>query len=363
MTESNRIEYKKDISDSLEKDAVAFLNSREGGSIIIGVDPKTNDFIGIKNPDCLQLTIKDRLKNNIAPSTLGLFDILLENYDGKIGIKIIFSSAPEKPYHIKKYGMSQRGCFIRIGSASEPMSSQMIEESFSKRTRRSIGLIKSPRQEPSFEQLKIYYNELGLTLGKEFAINLELLNSDKEFNYAGYLLSDNNSNSIKIARYSGVDRIELVENKEFGYCCLVKACKQVLDRLQVENTINSKITAKQRIDTPLLNPIALREAVINAIIHNDYTNEVPPKFELFSDRIEITSAGGPPQGLKQNEFFKGYSVPRNKELIRVFKDLELIEHLASGVPRILKYYSEQAFEFTDNFLRITFPGSSALRVG
>ena len=67
--ENHRIEFKSQLTDSLEKEAVAFLNAIEGGVIIIGVDDKgkTN---GVENADALQLKIKDRLKNNITPSTM-----------------------------------------------------------------------------------------------------------------------------------------------------------------------------------------------------------------------------------------------------------------------------------------------------
>jgi ATP-dependent DNA helicase RecG len=92
-------------------------------------------------------------------------------------------------------------------------------------------------------------------------------------------------------------------------------------------------------------------------VHNDYTNEIPPKFELFADRIEITSAGGLPEGLSQQEFFEGYSVPRNQEIMRIFKDLGLVEHLGSGVPRILESYDKDCFKFSDNFLRMSFPAT------
>lgn len=87
------------------------------------------------------------------------------------------------------------------------------------------------------------------------------------------------------------------------------------------------------------------------------TREVPPKFEIFADRIEITSACALPEGLTQAEFFEGYSIPRNKELMRVFKDLEMVEHLGSGLPRITEFYGPECFRFTDNFLRITFAAS------
>src|SRR5690606_1458176 len=120
------------------------------------------------------------------------------------------------------------------------------------------------------------------------------------------------------------------------------------------NRNTTKITSKERKQNNLWNPIALREAIINAFVHNDYTNEITPKFEIFSDRIEITSAGGLPEGLSKQEFFEGFSVPRNKELMRIFKDLELVEQLGSGIPRILEHYGKESFNFSENFLRMTF---------
>ena len=353
MTETNRIEYKRELSDGLEKEVIAFLNYREGGIIYIGIDKEGNTY-GLADADGDQLKIKDRLKNNIRPSALGLFDILSEERDGTNILKIIVASGPEKPYYLKKYGMSEKGCFIRLGSAAEPMPQKMIDELFAKRTRNSISKIKAGRQDLSFSQLKIYYEESGHTLGKAFAKNLELLTEDGAFNYAGYLLADKNNTSIKVAKYSGKTRTDLIESNEYGHECLVKATKQVIDKIAVENRNATKITAKERQQANLWNPIALREAIINAFVHNDYTNEITPKFEIFSDRIEITSAGSLPEGLSEQEFFEGFSVPRNKELMRIFKDLELVEQLGSGIPRILEHYGKESFKFSDNFLRMTF---------
>ena len=98
--------------------------------------------------------------------------------------------------------------------------------------------------------------------------------------------------------------------------------------------------------------------VINAIVHNDYSFEVPPKFEIFPDRLEITSAGRLPESLTREEFFNGISIPRNKELMRIYRDVELVESLGSGIPRILRAYGEDCFKFTDNIIRITLPISA-----
>jgi ATP-dependent DNA helicase RecG len=358
-SETNRIEFKQQLTDDIEKEVCAFLNYHEGGLLYIGIDKKSN-IVGVNDIDNIMLKIKDRLKNNIMPSCMGLFDIISEEYDGKNVIKIIVASGPEKPYYLKKYGMSEKGTYIRIGTAAEPMPAKIIEQLFSKRTRNSIGKIKAGKQKLSFEQLKIYYEAAGLQLNDQFAANLELLTEEGDFNYVAYLLSDANSVSIKVAKYQGTDRVDLIENNEYGYCSLIKAAKQVLDKLELENKTLTKITFRERENQRLWSSVALRESAINAIVHNDFSREVPPKFEIFSNRIEITSAGGLTDGMTEEEFFEGYSMPRNKEIMRVFKDLDLVEYLGSGVPRILKSYGKECFRFSENFLRMSFPSSATV---
>ncbi|MCC5789679.1 MAG: putative DNA binding domain-containing protein, partial [Opitutales bacterium] len=354
--ETHRIEYKRELTPDLdlEKEVIAFLNTPEGGLIFIGID-KTGARLGVPDADGDMLKIKDRIKNNITPSAMGLFDVLAEESDGVTCIKIIVASGSEKPYFKKKFGMTEKGCFLRVGTAAEPMPAPLIEKLFASRTRNSIGKIKSHRQALNFEQLRIYYEEQGKRLNQRFKTNLELLTEDGSLNYAAYLLADENNLSIKVAKYRGKDRVDLTESNEYGYCSLIKATKNVLNKLDLENRTATTITAKERREQRLWQPIAIREAVINAIVHNDYTLEIPPKFEIFADRLEITSAGSLPEGMSRAEFFEGYSIPRNKELMRVFKDLELVEHLGSGIPRITRFYPESCFHFTENFLRMTFP--------
>ena len=355
--ESNRIEYKRELTDTLEKEVVAFLNYHDGGVIYLGIGNDGTAY-GVFDSDAVQLAIKDRLKFNIQPSCLGLFDVILDTREGKDIIKIIVASGSEKPYYLRKFGMSEKGCFIRIGSASEPMPVRMIEELFARRTRNSIARIRAPRQDLNFEQLKIYYQESGFTLGDKFASNLELLTEDSAYNYAAYLLADQNGNSVQVAQYAGTDRVDLLESKDYGFCCLVKTCKQVLDRIEgIANRTITQITPRERINRHLWNPVALREAVINAIIHNDYSAELVPKFEIFTDRLEITSAGAIHPGQEQDDFFAGYSMPRNKTLMRVFKDLDMVEYLGSGMPRILKAYSRESYTFSTHFIRTAFPVS------
>jgi predicted HTH transcriptional regulator len=122
-------------------------------------------------------------------------------------------------------------------------------------------------------------------LNQHFASNLELLTEDGHYNYVAYLLADVNGMSVKAAKYDGLDRVDLMESNEYGYCSLVKATKQILDKIEIENKTLAKITPKEQEEKRLWNPIALREATINAMVHNDYTSEVSPEFEFFDDRF------------------------------------------------------------------------------
>ena len=354
-TESNRIEYKAMLTDKFEREVVAFLNSNEGGYIYIGVDD-TGNVIGISDIDSMQLKIIDRIKNNILPHTLGLFDVVVEESDHKNIIKIIISSGIEKPYYLKQQGMSPSGCFLRVGSSVQPMTTAMIDDMYSKRARKLLlSNIPSPRKDLTFEQLKIFYLEKGLALNSNFAKNLDLLTNDGQYNYAAYLLSDNNSVSIKVAKYLGTDKVDLIENGEYGFCSIIKATKIVLDKLTIENKTFTKITSTTRKEKQMVNAVALREAVINAVVHNDYTRDVPPVFEIFSDRIAVTSYGGLVDGYSKEDLRTCLSMPRNRELMRVFRDLELVEQLGSGMERIFKVYDESIFKFTPNFMIVTFP--------
>lgn len=143
IAESNRIEFKLELTNDLEKEAVAFFNNKEGGLVNIGVD-KSGCSVGVSNIDSGMLKIIDRLKHNITPSCMGLFDQRVENIEETDIIKITFASGPEKPYYITKKGMCEKGVFMRVGTAAESMPQKMFESLFSKRTRNSIGKLNCP---------------------------------------------------------------------------------------------------------------------------------------------------------------------------------------------------------------------------
>lgn len=354
VIEDLRNEFKVKLTDKFEEEVISFLNTY-GGNIYLGINDK-GDIIGINgNIDLLQRTIKDRIKDNIMPSTLGLYDVIVLEKENKKYIKVIIARGNERPYYLKGMGMTPDSCFIRVGSSVQSMSSEMINNEFSKRTRNSLKNIVSPKQDLTFSQLKIYYEEKGFNINNNFLRQLDLYTDDGKYNYNAYLLADNNSISIRFGKYDGTNSVNLIENEDFGNCSIIKATKNILNKLEIENKTFTKIEYPERKEIKMYDYIAVREAVVNAIVHNDWSNEYSPKFEIFSDRLVISSNGGIQDNTTKEEFLEGFSLPKNKELMKVFNDLDLVEQMGTGIIRILQSYNKESFEFFPNFIRVTFP--------
>lgn len=332
----------------------AFLNTL-GGQILIGIEDN-GTVCGVENADQVALSIADRIRNNILPSAMGLFTVEIRQEEMRSYLVVTVAGGLERPYYLKKYGMTPNGCYTRIGTQASPMTQNMIDGFFSRRILNTLHNVVSPNQELTFTQLKIYYQEKGYdAAGSYFLKNLDLFTEDGKYNYAAYLMADHNGTSIKVARFRGTEKLDIVERNEFGRCCLIKSALNVLERLNVANTTVVRVGGKaQRKEIRLIDPAALREAVLNAIIHNDYINGAYPVFEIYDDRIEIISSGGLPVGLSEKEFFAGRSLPRNKELMRIFSDMDLCEQLGSGMKKILRIYPQSVFSVSEHFIDVRF---------
>ena len=130
-----------------------------------------------------------------------------------------------------------------------------------------------------------------------------------------------------------------------------------MKNLSIENITRAKVTNTKRVEKNLIAPIPMREAVINAIVHSDFSREIPPVFEIFNDKMIFTSYGGLLPGQSKEDFFSCSSMPRNRELMRVFKDVGLVEQLGSGMSRILKEYDKSIFHISEHFIKVEFPFS------
>ncbi len=291
------------------------------------------------------------------PSTLGLFDVAINEKNGKKYIQIIVAKGNERPYYLRGMGMTPDSCFIRVGSSVESMNNETILNLFSKRTRNSLKNIKSPKQDLEFKTLKIYYQENGYEINDNFLKKLDLYDDNNKFNYIAYLLADNNNLSVQFAKYDGDDVYNLIENEDFGFCSLIKITNNILNKIMLENKTYTKIETPTRKEIKMYDYNAVKELITNALVHNDWCHGYSPKFEMFDEKLVISSNGGIQEGVSQEEFLEGFSNPRNPELMRIFRDLNFVEQLGTGIQRVLKTYDKEIFKFYPNHIRVTVPFS------
>lgn len=353
MFETSNVEFKRELNDKFEKEVVSFLNAK-GGHIFIGINDDGSTY-GVENIDELQLAIKNRIKDRIAPSPVGFFEIIVEQKDSKNILHIIIASGNEKPYYIKKYGMCPQGAYTRVGSSCVQLTEKQIFDLYSRRTRTSLINIISPTQELTFTQLRIYYDEIGYQFTsntfKQFHFQLET----GEYNYLAYLLSDQNALVINVGKFKGDNVVELEEMKSYSNQSLIKTTHEIIEFIDKQNKIFTTITSSKRKDEYLFDSIAMREAIVNALVHSDYTYENTPTFRIFDNHIEIISVGGLPEGIEKSEFLSGYMSPKNPQLMKIFRDLGFVEHMGTGIIRILSKYDESIFTFSSNFIKVSIP--------
>ena len=168
------------------------------------------------------------------------------------------------------------------------------------------------------------------------------------------LLSDKNNIPFIFVKFKGINKASISERSDFGYGCILTTYEKIKNRLQAENIVISDTTTRPRKDVYLFDYDCVNEAVLNALVHNDWTI-TEPQISMFHDRLEILSHGGLPSGMTKKQFFDGISKPRNATLMRIFLNMGLTEHTGHGIPTIIERYSTGVFEIENNYIRCTNP--------
>ncbi len=353
--ESEKVELKLKYTDVICREIVAFLNA-EGGQIIIGVDDKGN-VVGVTKIDETLKKISDVITTQIEPNPQEEIRTELKFDSGKTLIVLNILKGSKNIYCQKKYGFSSNGCAIRIGTTCKEMTSEQIRIRYEKNFYDEEYMLKkkSSRSGLSFKELKIYYSEKGFHVDdSSFEANFNLKNRDGEYNLLAELLADKNNIPFNFVKFNGEDKSAISERNDYGYGCILSVYEKIKARLSAENICISDTTVRPRKDIYLFDHDAVNEAILNAIVHNDWTI-TEPQISIFTNRMEILSYGGLPRGMNIEEFYEGISHPRNSTLMRIFLNMGLTEHTGHGVPTIIKKYGKEVFEISDNYIKCRIP--------
>ncbi|HQC55104.1 MAG TPA: putative DNA binding domain-containing protein [Clostridia bacterium] len=355
LIESNKIELKSKYNDQLIREIVAFLNA-DGGKIYIGIED-SGTVIGAEKIDETLRSIADIITTQIEPSASDMVTPEIQVIDGLPVIVVNIKKGIQPIYCIKKYGFSSTGCPIRIGSSCREMSVAQINERYKKKFFDEDLLVSAPTNLPklSFLTLKNYYLEQGYKLNDDtFESNLKLINSSGQYNIMAELLSDNNRFSLIFVKFNGTTKASISQRSDYGNKSILFGLRQLMNRIQAENICKTDTSVRPRIDTYLYDYDSVNEAIVNAIVHNDWSI-TEPQISFYNDRIEILSHGGLPYGLSEEQFYMGFSKPRNLQLMKIFSQLDIVEHTGHGVPIIIDRYGKEAFDINDNYIIVTIP--------
>ena len=353
--ESETLELKEKYTDTIAKEIVSFLNS-DGGKILIGV--KDNGIvIGVDKIDEVLRKISDIITSQIEPNPQDEISSDLKFDEGKTLIVIHINKGRNHIYCQKKYGFSSSGCTIRIGTTCKEMTPEQIKIRYEKKFIDNEYMLKKRANSSnlSFRELKIYYSEKNYHLeDKSFETNLNLRNEAGEYNLLAELLSDKNNIPFIFVKFQGENKASISERSDYGYGCILTTYVKIKNRLQAENICVSDTTVRPRKDTYLFDFDCVNEAILNALVHNDWTI-TEPQISMFYDRLEILSHGGLPSGMTKEQFFDGISKPRNATLMRIFLNMGLTEHTGHGIPTIVEKYGRDVFQIESNYIRCTIP--------
>lgn len=279
--------------------------------------------------------IREGIKSDLTLYT----KIYIETIENKDIITVKVSEAPNKPYYLADKGLKTSGVYLRHGNASVQANEEVIKKMLIESNSNSFENNISNIQDLHFNYLREIFKRHNIEIDNNKFKTLNITNLNNEYTNLGLLLSDECPYSIKCAIFNGNNKLEFKDRKEFTGSVL-KQVNDTFEYLKLYNKTKGKIIGLERIDTKDYPEYALRESLLNAIIHRDYNFTGSILISLFDDHFEITSLGGLVKGLSIEDLYNGISESRNPNLANIFYRLKYVESFGTGIGRIIESYKE-----------------------
>ncbi|MCQ2085392.1 MAG: putative DNA binding domain-containing protein [archaeon] len=336
MKEDEKTEFKKELTETIAKAAVAFSNT-EGGRILVGIDD-SGAVQELDDPDATSRGCAQILKNSVRPDITMTSKIEHLNIEGKDVICIDVKEGYEKPYYLREKGLRAEGVFVRRGTSNQPLSESEFRLMIQNIRSRSYETTTSLDQELTFETTSRIFKEHGVGFEENHRKLLGLINGEGYTNLA-YMLSDQFRPSVKIAVYVDESKTAFTSRQIFNGSVLGQLL-DALDFIEKNNRLSSEIIGYKRHDSWQFPPVAVREAVLNAIIHRNYAIEGSILVCIYPDKLCITSPGSLNECYSVEDLKIGVSSSRNPLLADIFYRLGYCETYGSGIPRIIDCYRD-----------------------
>lgn len=358
MREDLITEFKREFTPDLNKEVIAFANT-DGGKIYIGVDDSGNT-VGVNDVDKTLQACVSHIANTVRPDITGFIKCEPKSIDGKTVIEIEIEKGTASPYYVVGKGIRPEGVYVRVGSSSIPATETAILKMIKETDGESYENVRSLNQSLTFNESTAYFEKHNVAFGETQMRTLGIINDDGLYTNLGLLLSDSCVHTIKIAVFDGIEKEVFKDRYEFTGSLLKQLADAFafIDRYNRTQSTFDGLDRKDERDYPVE---AIREALLNCIVHREYALSGSTLINIFDDRLEFISLGGLPKGIEYDDIMLGVSLPRNKKLADVFYRLRLIEAYGTGISKIMRSYGNMAekplIEATNNAFKIMLPNT------
>lgn len=342
--EGKTLEFKRAIesSEPLLRSVVAFANTA-GGTLLVGVEDKTRHVTGVADALALEERLANLVSDHIRPQLVPEIEILPWRRTQVVALQVYPSSS--RPHYLKSAGPDQ-GVFVRVGSTNRRADRTMVEEL--RRLVRIETFDEQPMTELNSEALDFRAASELFAPGRRITQrDLKTLRLVAEHQghlrptVGGILLFGLDREQwfpdawIQAGRFQGKDRSHILDTVDIR-SYPAKAVEEALSFVLKHETRGLIIEGARHVEQWSVPPSAVREAVINAVVHADYAQRgAPVRLSVFEDRLEVENPGLLPFGLTIEDLRQGISKLRNRVIGRVFRELGLIEQWGSGIGRMI----------------------------
>ena len=358
--ESETVELKEVIVDDIKKEIIAFANC-DGGKLYIGVRDD-GVVVGLDDPDGVSLQISNMVRDAIKPDVTMFLHYKTIKEDGKDIVVVDVQRGTDCPYYLAKKGMRPEGVYVRQGYSSVPATDTAIRRMIKETDGDRFEAMRCLNQELTFEAAKKEFALREVAFGPQQMRTLKLIDQDNLYSNLGLLLSDQCVHTIKVAVFQGTDQTVFKDRREFAGS-LMQQMNEVYDFIDFRNQTRATIEKLYRIDVRDYPEIAVREALLNLLVHRDYSFSASALISIYADRIEFVSIGGLMPGIDLEDIMVGISICRNQDLANVVYRLHLIEAYGTGMGKIMKAYEgmkkKPSIETTKNAFKIILPNINA----
>ncbi len=356
MRENKNTEFKREFVDEIKKTVVAFANT-DGGILYIGINDD-GTVNGIDNTDACILKVANCIRDSVKPDVMMFCEIGIAVIDEKAVVKVEVQRGVARPYYIASKGIRPEGVYVRQGESNAPATETAILNMIRETAGDNYEEARSLNQQLTFVEAEKYFALKNISFGEQQKRTLKLIGEDKTYTNLALLLSDQCVHTIKFAVFDGTSKTTFKDRKEFSGSIL-KQLEDAYAYIDIFNHTYADFEGLNRIDRRDYPIGAIRETLLNAIVHREYGFSSSTLISIFDDRIEFVTIGGLVKGVTKSDIMLGVSVLRNRNLADVFYRLKLIEAYGIGMPKIHDCYADcdikPVIEVSDNAFKITLP--------